>query len=694
MRLIAIYIGEYGLFKDQLLTFSSDYNVTKISSDGDDTLSFKMEHTKKLPDYFFSTQCLQRECVSSVSAIIGQNGSGKTTIARLLCQIASLDSDLGRNVLLIVEVCGKLRALKSGEGDKICVSLDGVEVECESFKEIKDFTKSLMSIKGGGEQSQINSIGKVPFKFFYYSPHYTTEQSYWDISEDGDTAFNISTTWLMHHPEGNSETLLHEGVSHLRIFDVDEKIRVFDFCEAYRRELQSEGSTIDNGRGHDNIPQSDDQIRFDIPTPQLVSITPYTEGITQAIKELSKFVEKKQREELGVSQSMIIMPDISETALHDPLGNFIKSLVEYLENALSCSDFFTRVLIAYVARYLQECGIIGSNFPEVEILPGSYLSALKSFIMAHESHKAIDPKEVITFFKANIPPLNGETDKGNNRGRKTPYPYARDFFECLFKICELQGKKDADGMPLVLCFAGGEMKCLLSNAEVQGRIDELVRLHGLTEIFSPFLTFDILPKMSSGEMAFLSMFARMYRFVGKKTKPGDDVMIFLDEAETTLHPEWQRKLVGYFIRFFEVFIPHRHYQLIFASHSPTLLSDIPVGNCCFLDAVNVEENGIRKKYAISCKFRSTDESRNTFGANIYDLFHNAFFMDNGSIGEFSSMVIRRYLKRIAAQALRCDKKNAEGITGVADNENELIQTLIGDRVLIRYFNVLKDQGLI
>ena len=69
-------------------------------------------------------------------------------------------------------------------------------------------------------------------------------------------------------------------------------------------------------------------------------------------------------------------------------------------------------------------------------------------------------------------------------------------------------------------------------------------------------------------------------------------------------------------------------------------------------------------------------------------------MDNGAIGEFSSMVIRRYLKRIAAQALRCDQKNAEGITGVADNENELIQTLIGDRVLIRYFNVLKEQGLI
>ena len=58
------------------------------------------------------------------------------------------------------------------------------------------------------------------------------------------------------------------------------------------------------------------------------------------------------------------------------------------------------------------------------------------------------------------------------------------------------------------------------------------------------------------------------------------------------------------------------------------------------------------------------------------------------------MVIRRQLKRIAAQALRCDKKNAEVITNVPDDEDKLTQTLIGDRVLIRYFNVLKEQGLI
>lgn len=674
MKLVAIYLGNYGIFQDQLLSFSSDYKVVyKVESE--DRISFRIEHERKLPENFFSIRPSVNGCVSSVSAIIGKNGSGKTTIARLLCSLAPAGDHLkNAKIVLIVEIDKRLLAYTSYPVDKISVN--------------------------GGEKIPIISLvmddlgcrPTIPFKFFYYSPHYTTEQYDWDMGDEGDSVFNISTTWLMRHPEGNSETLLREGVSNLRIFDVDEKIRVLEFCEIYRREFQNEDNVMGDSGNVASQPNS--QIRIDIPTPLMVSIAPYSEGVIQAINELNKFVEKKREKESGIQTKIFARMKPTPDALHDPVGEFLRSLAPYLKESLSCSDFFTRVFIAYVARYLQECGIMGSVFPEVEILPGSYLYALKSFVMSHESHKAIESKDVITFFKSNIPPLNGETDKGNSRGRNSPYPYARDFFASLSKICELQGKKDADGMPLVQCFAGGEMNCRLSDVEVQRLIDELVRLHSLTEIFSPFLTFDILPKMSSGEMAFMSMFARLYRFVGKKTKPGDNVMIFLDEAETTLHPEWQRRIVGYFIRFLEAFIPHRHYQLVFASHSPALLSDIPAGNCCFLNIVNAEENGIRKKYAQSCAFRSSEESRNTFGANIYDLFRNAFFMDNGSIGEFSSMVIRRQLKRIAAQALRCDKKNAEGITNVPDDEDKLTQTLIGDRVLIRYFNVLKEQGLI
>ena len=137
----------------------------------------------------------------------------------------------------------------------------------------------------------------IPFKFFYYSPHYTTEQYDWDMGDEGDSVFNISTTWLMRHPEGNSETLLREGVSNLRIFDVDEKIRVLEFCEIYRREFQNEDNVMGDSGNVASQPNS--QIRIDIPTPLMVSIAPYSEGVIQAINELNKFVEKKREKWTG-----------------------------------------------------------------------------------------------------------------------------------------------------------------------------------------------------------------------------------------------------------------------------------------------------------------------------------------------------------------------------------------------------------
>jgi hypothetical protein len=74
-------------------------------------------------------------------------------------------------------------------------------------------------------------------------------------------------------------------------------------------------------------------------------------------------------------------------------------------------------------------------------------------------------------------------------------------------------------------------------------------------------------------------------------------------------------------------------------------------------------------------------------------------MDDGAIGVFSSMVIRRLLKHLATRALRRGERNSGGIAkgsdyGMESYGMESTQALIGDRVLIRYFNVLKENGLI
>ena len=101
-------------------------------------------------------------------------------------------------------------------------------------------------------------------------------------------------------------------------------------------------------------------------------------------------------------------------------------------------------------------------------------------------------------------------------------------------------------------------------------------------------------------------------------------LIFLDEFEIGLHPEWQKKTIKYIIDFLEVVDIKTH--LILTSHSPFLLSDIPKQNIIFLDK---DEKG-------NCKVvNGLKEKKQTFGANIHTLLSDSFFMEDGLMGEFA-----------------------------------------------------------
>ena len=170
-----------------------------------------------------------------------------------------------------------------------------------------------------------------------------------------------------------------------------------------------------------------------------------------------------------------------------------------------------------------------------------------------------------------------------------------------------------------------------------------------TIIDREYLIFDIAPRLSSGEMAFLTMWGRLYEFVqlrdsegfriatskeswGKSGKLPYDLLLFMDESEITLHPEWQRKLVHDVLWFFERLAPRARVHVIFASHSPILLSDIPKGNVIFLPPEG--EDGRR----FQDDLKRLD---NSFAGDVFDLYRLPFFMRDGAIGMFADEVVRR-----------------------------------------------------
>ncbi len=135
------------------------------------------------------------------------------------------------------------------------------------------------------------------------------------------------------------------------------------------------------------------------------------------------------------------------------------------------------------------------------------------------------------------------------------------------------------------------------------------------KILSSFLDFDWTPILSSGQNTFLLQFSNFY-----KLEREDNIFLFIDEGETTLHPKWQKNYIEYLVDFFTSNFKNKNIHIILSSHSPFLLSDLPKENIIFLkDGKNV----------------SKTTKINPFGANIHTLLSHGFFMEDGLMGEFA-----------------------------------------------------------
>ncbi|RAJ11710.1 ATP-binding cassette domain-containing protein [Arenibacter echinorum] len=101
------------------------------------------------------------------------------------------------------------------------------------------------------------------------------------------------------------------------------------------------------------------------------------------------------------------------------------------------------------------------------------------------------------------------------------------------------------------------------------------------------------------------------------------VNILFDEVEQYYHPEMQRTFVNDLINYIDkinsINIDNiKGLNILFATHSPFILSDIPHQNVLRL---SFDEKEVKEVH--------------TFGANIHDLLANDFFLDKGFMGEFA-----------------------------------------------------------
>ena len=95
--------------------------------------------------------------------------------------------------------------------------------------------------------------------------------------------------------------------------------------------------------------------------------------------------------------------------------------------------------------------------------------------------------------------------------------------------------------------------------------------------------FNILPQpMSSGEVAMINIFATVYSALKKNTS--GNILLLIDEIDAFLHPIWQQEILTHITEWINQSkqFDNKKVQLIVATHSPIILSDIPKDNIIYL----------------------------------------------------------------------------------------------------------------
>lgn len=563
MRLIFLYTEDFGPLQGRELNFVSDHDIhifdsTLIDNGGE-----------ILPKGFFNVRGKNAKPVDAVSAVIGENGTGKTSVVEYLRMIL-LEFKSTHRFILVYEVNGKLYFVQKG------------------LEEIKLSIKGAIQVKGL-EKFTSSNYAKKFFRLVYLSPCYSLANRF--LNKKSDRFFDLSTSGLMHRLyESLSKPALSTAdfVSPMELLLADESAKMMAIIHRLSKDDETKKELEDIG----------------VRTPLGVRL--------------------KLNDRTFECDSKMILGDVwraSDKSAY--IRCFLMFAFAFIKDArIRCQDprkETARNAIAnkllQVCKRIRKSGDISADIDEIEKLLGD---------------TAIDKRGF----------LDG----------------ARRFFGVLYRLLVEEPE----------LFAQRILFKRKNSLPIQG-ITQLISLYVRTVRNADFLEVAFDPVMSAGEMASLSLWARLYSYLEEREEhKAGRLVLFVDEAETTLHPQWQKNLIRNLIWFFDKMAPKLHIHIILASHSPVLLSDVPGGNVCCLSRSNGD---------IPIHGEMGSGIGRTFASNIYDLFRSQFFVKDGPVGSFAQMKIDGVFDRIHSE---------ESIDEDILRDDMKIVSLIGDEPVRRY----------
>lgn len=599
MKLLYLYIEDYHrVHRERGINFDSNY---RFEFDGR-TLTGSRHHV--LPKKFFSIR--EKGCdagrVEAVSAIIGANGTGKTSVMSFINEIFA--GGRNRQDLRFIYV---LRGKFDGGSHNTYRCYDNlpVGIECDIPSRWRSRWKRI-------HIAEDEMLPEPPVKVIYFSPFYTTQEV---LVNKGDAFIDISTTGLMRRDENSSDPL--GG------FERDERERVLNIIKRLGRHPDAFSSTAP------------------MPSPDEIEVAPNLDLIQSVSRNFTRNVNRKDQSREERERDHLFEDSLDIGMIPDPLFRLCAAYIASMGMWISVGEkvsarhtgyfeFLADVSVEMRDLMHKESYQVGRNsYPKTEKplrhwerLSGTVKQKLRRHLVRRMASYELPVEQ--------DPPLPGSVDAHEAFVR---------LLDCAEQLAMTDEKGRSDGVLRIGIRDHRQQELLY---KFLGNYDQIQR-GGLVDRKTDFMRVKY-GRMSSGEMAYLSLLSRLDEFCSARPKDGRlgdcrDLIVFLDEAETTLHPEWQRQLVYNVIWYFENFTRNFRVHVIFASHSPMLLSDIPYGNVCFLDPK--ESDVVRSDY-----LADVGRLHNTFGANVYDLYRLSFGLSHGVFGCLADLKLKMLKNRL------------------------------------------------
>jgi len=577
-------------------------STLRITFDGDSQL--KVSRGDSIPRSFFSYRGKDK---ISVSAIIGENGTGKTSFSRLMYLWARGE---GGRAILVAEVDSKYKTWHKGYKTLKFVGDVASDVDL-----LRQLNKSL-------EETESTKLNEYYFKFVYYSPFY-------------NALHQIQTVEPFFIDVSTSNLINNEGVVR---YKGDEAKNVWTFLLENQIDIRKKEFEAKNGGDAHTL-------EYERPfMPEIKGVS-----VSICLDRFGEIVEKYKRAFAGYERNLQGLqtriarydPERQEHTKFTKTELFCRDVIDLCASADKIKAFFPKAFLAWQIMGWHDKGA-GLNCD-----PSGSDEIMMRFCREHLT-RSISSKADVDEFRRNVMALIG----GAMNMSSSQFDALQEFSQCmiLFESAESVPHHDS---PLRFDFSVNDKR--------YGSFITLVGAHARLKTIEDFLVMNCDPPVSSGEWSYLSMLSRLYSQI--KSTGDKPIVLFLDEIETTLHPLWQRGLVKVLIQFFETFFPSVSVHIVFASHSPMLLSDIPKSNVVFL----MKDRG---RYSISEMKEDLDRLSNTFGANICDLYESGYFLNEGPIGAFAFDKIKQVVNGCAKDVHQVDR--------------EAVVKCIGDPIISHY----------